>query len=141
MKALKQVLTLMALTIAAVALLGCGVTKEEHEKTVSELNEARAELEQANAKIAELEKSMNEAGIRRPGLMGRLGDTGAQEKLAAAQQEVASLRARVQSLTSENSRLQGLLESARSQLSDFQAKLEGFQSPTKNLSTDILKKQ
>jgi septal ring factor EnvC (AmiA/AmiB activator) len=61
MKAFKQTVMLLMVNIALIGLAGCGIDKEEHEKVVSQLEEAnallaktRAELEQANTKIANM---------------------------------------------------------------------------------------
>ena len=63
MKAFKQTLTLLMVNIALIGLAGCGISKDEHEKVVSQLEKAnvqlaqtRAELEQANTKIAKMEE-------------------------------------------------------------------------------------
>ena len=61
MNASKKVLTSILVTLGIIALVGCGVSKEEHEKAVSELNKTKAELAQAKTKMAEMEKSLNEA--------------------------------------------------------------------------------
>jgi chromosome segregation ATPase len=138
MKACKTLLMLLAVLAATVALIGCGVNKDEHEKAVSELNTTKAALEQANAKIARLETSLKEApaAMEKPTAI----DSGMQEKLASAQQEASDLRGKVASLTNENSRLQGQLENLKAQLSDLQKKFEGLQSPSKEVPSDILKR-
>ncbi|UCB48768.1 MAG: hypothetical protein JSW56_16855 [Deltaproteobacteria bacterium] len=63
MNAFKQTVTLLVVNIALIGLAGCGVSKDEHEKVLSQLDKAnallaetRAELEQANSKIASMEK-------------------------------------------------------------------------------------
>ncbi len=63
MKAFKQTLTLLVMNIALIGLAGCGISKDEHEKVLSQLEKAnallaetRVELEQANSKIAHMEK-------------------------------------------------------------------------------------
>ena len=50
MKNFKHFIMLMMVISISVALVGCGVSKEEHDKTVSDLNKAKSELAQANAK-------------------------------------------------------------------------------------------
>jgi len=56
MKALKRALTFLFVTFAIIALVGCGVSKEEHEKAVSELGKTKAELAQAKTKMTDMEK-------------------------------------------------------------------------------------
>ena len=60
MKALTRVLTFFFVALAATAFVGCGVSKEDYEKTVSELNKTKADLAQAKTKTAELEKALSE---------------------------------------------------------------------------------
>ncbi len=61
MREFKRFLTFFFVTLAIIALAGCGVSKEEHEKTVAELSKTKADLAQANSKTAELEKSLSGA--------------------------------------------------------------------------------
>jgi len=68
-------------------------------------------------------------------------DTAMKDRLAAAQREASGLRAKVASLTSENNRLQGLLEKMKAQVADLQNKLGGMQAPTTGSPTDLLKKR
>ena len=56
MKALKPLLTLFFVALAVIALEGCGVSKEEHEKAVSELSKTKEELAQAKTKMGGMEK-------------------------------------------------------------------------------------
>ncbi len=65
MKALTRVLTFFFVALAVIAMVGCGVSKEDHEKTVSELSKTKADLAQAKTKIAELEKALSEAQAQR----------------------------------------------------------------------------
>jgi hypothetical protein len=67
MKAFKQTVALLTVYIALIGLVGCGISKEEHEKVLSQVEMAnaqlaktRAELEQANKKIAKMEASQPE---------------------------------------------------------------------------------
>ena len=128
MKAFKQVLMSVSVTLVIVALVGCGVSEEEHEKTLAELDKVKAELAQANAKIAEMEKS-------------EVADTGMQDKLAAAQKAANNLRAKVKSLTGENANLQNMLKKLKAQYAEIQKKLEGLQSPIKELPAVLPKKR
>lgn len=75
MKTFKRVLTSAFVILAVIALAGCGVSKEDHEKVVSELNKTKAELQktvaelnkskadlaQASSKVSDAEKSLSEA--------------------------------------------------------------------------------
>lgn len=51
MKGLKQFGVLFAVVSLALTLGGCGVSKEEHQKTVAELNGVKAELEKKEADL------------------------------------------------------------------------------------------
>jgi predicted nuclease with TOPRIM domain len=155
MKALKGVLTFFCVTLAVIALVGCGVSKEEHEKTVSELNKTKADLAQARTKMADVEKSLSEAQAQlksqaktpspaeSPAVAEKPGtvDTGMQDKLAAAQKETSDLRAKVESLTGENANLKGMLDKLKAEYVDIQKKLGGgVQTPTPQLPTGLPKK-
>jgi lipid-binding SYLF domain-containing protein len=61
MKALMRVLTCSFVALAVTAMGGCGVSKDDYDKTISELSKTKADLAQAQTKIAELEKSLSEA--------------------------------------------------------------------------------
>lgn len=148
MKPLRQIFILIAVALVSVALIGCGGGKEDYEKTVSELNSTKAELAQANARIAELEKSLKaraelQGAMKKPEVVIKTAavDKAMKDKLAAAQKEATDLRTKVASLTSENNRLQGLLEKMKAQVADLQNKLGGMQAPTTGSPTDLLKKR
>jgi chromosome segregation ATPase len=155
MKALKRVLTLFFVTLAVIALVGCGASKEDYEKAVSELTKTKADLAQAKTKMAEMEKSLSEAlaqlksqpkepaPAENPAAVEKAaaGDTGMQEKLAAAQKEATDLRAKVDSLTGENANLQSMLEKLKAEYAEIQKKLEGgVQAPTQQLPAGLPKK-
>lgn len=140
MKALKRVLTFLVVTLAVLALVGCGVSKEEHEKAVSELSKTKAELAQAKTKMADMEKSLSDAQAKlksqamqppapaaKPAAVEKPAavDTGTQDKLAAAQKEAADLRAKVDSLTGENANLKGMLDKLKAEYAEIQKKLGG----------------
>jgi GTPase involved in cell partitioning and DNA repair len=91
------VLTVAVLTVLVIS--GCGVSKDEHEKTVAELQQAKVELEQAKAKIAEIDKLMELSKI----------DTEILTKLRSAQQKTGDLSAKVKELTIENEQLKKAL--------------------------------
>jgi predicted RNA-binding protein with PIN domain len=91
------VLTVAVLTVLVIS--GCGVSKDEHEKTVAELQQTKVELEQAKAKIAEIDKLMELSKI----------DTEILAKLRSAQQKAGDLSAKVKELTIENEQLKKAL--------------------------------
>ena len=121
MRDFKQFLTFFFVTLAIIALAGCGVSKEEHEKTVAELNKTKADLAQANSKTAELGKSLS----------------GAQ---AQAKSETSELRAKVESLTRENASLQSTLEKLKTEYAEIQKKIEAMQKPSKSSPAGLPKK-
>jgi len=96
MKTLKRVLASAVVTLAIIALAGCGVSKEDHEKVVSELNKTKAELEktvaelsksksdlaQTSSKVADVQKSLSEALAQ---LKGEAKEPAAVEKPAGAE--------------------------------------------------------
>lgn len=161
MKNFKRFMMVMIVTVFSVALVGCGVSKEEHDKTVSELNKTKSELAQANARLAEMDKQLNEAktqlesAAKAPETIEEKSevvekplteDKGMQDKLAVFEKEALDLREQVKSLTSENSRLNELLETLKAQLSALKQKLGGLQTPStslpsKELPADIVKKK
>ena len=49
-------LTLFFVALAVIVLVGCGVSKEEHEKALSELSKTKEELAQAKTKMGGMEK-------------------------------------------------------------------------------------
>ena len=98
MKALRCILIMLGLAGLTMAPVGCGVSEDEHQKVVSELNQTKALLEKANAKIAQLKKSSKSAveeaktAIEKP----EGPDLGLKERLASAQEEAAGLREKVE---------------------------------------------
>ena len=122
-----------AVSIAAVLMLtflGCGVSKEEHEKTVAELNSAKAELKNANAKIDEMGKTLLNIPKIDPELKSRLD---------AAQQQARSLGAKVKSLTTENGRLNAKLSELEAKVNDLLKQLSAFQGASKESPLDLFK--
>jgi chromosome segregation protein len=117
-------------SMAVFSLAGCGVSKEEHEKTVSELNETRAMLEKANARVAEMEKSI----LNIPKI-----DPNLKDKLQAAEQRVGDLTQQVKKFTVENKDLNSQLSKYRSTISDLENQLKAFQEQSKNLPLDMFK--
>lgn len=94
MKTFKRILASAFLAFVVIAFAGCGVSKEDHEKVVSELSKAKAELEktvaelnkskaelaQTSSKVADVEKSLSEALAQ---LKGEAKEPAATEKPAA----------------------------------------------------------
>ena len=124
MNASNRVLMLIFVTLGIIALVGCGGSKQDYEKAVSELNKTKAELAQANTKIADLEKSLNEAQAQLKGQAGKAAPaTGTQ--VAASQKETEECRAKVDSLTKENSNLKALLDKLKAEVAELKNKLGG----------------
>ena len=155
MNASKKVLTSILVTLGIIALVGCGVSKEEHEKAVSELNKTKADLAQAKTKMAEMERSLNEARAQlksqaqepstkeNPAAAEKppAADIGMQAKLVASEKEVADLSAKVKTLTGENANLQSMLEKLKSEYAEIQKKLGGgVQIPSQQLPSGLPKK-
>jgi len=151
----KKVLMPIIVALGIIAMVGCGVSKEDHEKAVSELSKTKAELDQAKTKMADMEKSLVEAQAQLKGQAKKPSptetppaqkqpetvDTGMQDKLAAAQKEAADLRAKVESLTGENANLKGMLDKLKAQYAEIQKKLGGgAQMPTPQLPAGLPKR-
>ncbi len=105
MEKLRKIAVLTVAVLTVLVISGCGVSKDEHEKTVAELQQTKVELEQAKAKIAEIDKLMELSKI----------DTEILTKLRSAQQKAGDLSAKVKELTIENEQL-------RKTLADIKAK-------------------
>lgn len=154
MKPTRQVLMLIVLAIAAVAFAGCGGGNEELEKATSELRETKAQLEQANMKIAQLQQSLDEAQSQteqdvteeatampdEPGMEeAETAEEGSAES-AGAEQDVVSLQAKIASLMNENKRLQGLLEEMEAKIAaQVKEKVAPVESPMKDVPTALPK--
>jgi len=65
MKALRAVIILLIAVCFVIGISGCGsgISKEEHEKTVSELNKTKAELKEAKTQIAKLQGELKAAKV------------------------------------------------------------------------------
>jgi lipid-binding SYLF domain-containing protein len=61
MKTLARLVPFSFVAFAVIAMVGCGVSKDDHDKTVAELSKTKADLAQAQTKIADLEKALNDA--------------------------------------------------------------------------------
>lgn len=108
MKALQQALTLLLVKIAIFGLVGCGINKDEHEKVVSQLERANAqlakvsaELEQANAQIAKMERSQTDdvAGLKIALKKHKRARKLLRASLASSQRETTILRQQLDELT------------------------------------------
>jgi chromosome segregation ATPase len=108
MKALQQALTLLLVKIAILGLAGCGISKDDHEKVVSQLEQANAqlaevgaELEQANAKIAKMEKPQTDevAGLKIALKKHKRARKLLRASLASSQRETTILRQQLDELT------------------------------------------
>jgi len=142
MKASKKVLMLILITLGVIALVGCGVSKGDYEKAVSELNKVKADLAQANAKMADMEKALNEAQAQlksqaakpspaeKPAVAGKPGT-------AASEKEATDCRAKVESLTKENASLKALIDKLKAEYAELQKKLGGA---TQQLPSGLPKK-
>lgn len=150
MKKAKQCLFVGLILLIAIAFLGCGVSKEEHEKTVADLN-------QAKGKIAEFETALKQAQakpkaeVKAPAAEAKPAeaaekpsapaDSGLEEKLAAAGKEAADLKEKLAGLTNENSSLKELIEKLKGQLAGLREKIPGIQTPAKELPTKEVPKE
>jgi septal ring factor EnvC (AmiA/AmiB activator) len=108
MKALQQALTLLLVKIAIFGLVGCGINKDEHEKVVSQLEQANAqlakvsaELEQANAQLAKMERSQTDdvAGLKIALKKHKRARKLLRASLASSQRETTILRQQLDELT------------------------------------------
>lgn len=95
MEKFKKIFVLTVAVLTLLVISGCGVSKDEHGKTVTELQQTKVELEQAKAKLAEIDKALEDSKI----------DTKILEKLRSAQQKAGDLSTRVKELTTENEKL------------------------------------
>ena len=95
MKKFGQVLTCVFVVFALIALVGCGVSKEDHEKVVSDLNKTKANLEKSTAELTKAKADLAQANSKTAALEKSLNDAKGQseEKVAAAQQQAGDLQA------------------------------------------------
>lgn len=126
MKASNKVLMLILVTFGILALVSCGGSKGDYEKVVSELNKAKADLAQANTKIADMEKALNEAQAQLKSQAEKPSPAVAEKPGAvASQKETADCQAKVDSLTKENSSLKAMLDKLKAEFAELQKKLGG----------------
>jgi septal ring factor EnvC (AmiA/AmiB activator) len=98
-------LVLICLSILIMfAVSACGVSENEYEGLVAELEKTKVELEQAKSRIAELEESLE---------LSKMG-TDIMEKLKSAQQKAVNLSSKVKELAIENERLKKELAEIKS---------------------------
>ncbi len=126
MSYLKKVPAMLVVLFFAFALTGCGVSKEEHEKIVEELNKVKAELAEAKKKIAELSGG---GGI----------SAGLTDKLREAQAKANELREKLEIVTGEKSELMEKLGNMQAEFDELMEKLKSFQGKSGGLPTDLLK--
>lgn len=133
---------LMVVTAVSFILVGCGVSKDEHKETLSKLYETKARLERANAKIAQLEKSLSQTQEQLKTAMNKptreAPETGNQ--LEAAQQETKKLAEQVKALKDENGRLQGLLSNWKEKFASLEEKVKALQERATDLKSGLLKR-
>jgi len=126
----KKGLMSIIVTLGIFALVSCGGGQGDNDKAVAELNKAKADLAQANAKIADMEKALNEAQAQ---LKGQAGKALPSEKPAVAEKpgtaasgkEAADCQAKVNTLTKENSDLKAMIEKLKAEVAEIQKKLGG----------------
>jgi septal ring factor EnvC (AmiA/AmiB activator) len=99
-------ISLAVFTIFAVS--ACGVNENEYEGVVAELENTKAELEQANSRIAELEESLE---------LSKMG-TDVIEKLKSSQQKAVNLSSKVKELAIENERLKKELAEIKTRIKE-----------------------
>lgn len=120
---------LLSVVLAFFVFSACGVSKDEHQKALAELEKIKAELTQAKAKIVEMEKAVKIPKI----------DANIMEKLRSAEEKAGDLSAKVKSLISENETLNENLAKVKAMMGDLQEKLKAFQGKTGGLPLDMLK--
>ena len=131
MRKFRNILGFLVIIFTLSVFMGCGVSKDDYDNVLAELDKTKSELQKANNKIAELEKS----SIKIPKI-----DTETMAKLQAARQKGEELASKIKSLTSENKTLTDNLAKLKKMAGDLQEKLKAFQGQTKDLPFDFLKK-
>ena len=125
MSASKKVLVSILVTLGIIALVSCGGSKGDYEKAVSELDKTKAELAQAKAKMADMEKSLDEARAQLKSQAGKPSPAEKPAVAAATEKEATDCRAKVESLTKENSSLKALVAKLKAEYAELQKKLGG----------------
>jgi predicted RNase H-like nuclease (RuvC/YqgF family) len=125
MNASKKVLMSILVTLGIIALVSCGGSKGDYEKAISELNKTKAELAQANAKMADMEKSLNEAQAQLKSQAGKPSQAEKPAVAAASQKEATDCGAKVESLTKENANLKAIIDKLKAEYAALQKKLGG----------------
>lgn len=126
MKAFQKTIVLGIIIVFSLALSGCGVSKEEHEKTRAELQKVQIELKEAKEKIAELKKSP----------AAELEST-----LHLARERVQELTEKLSGATLENTRLKEEIDKLQALVEEHQETITRFKEKAKDLPTDLLKQR
>lgn len=131
MKTRERIAALAVLVFFSLVILGCGVSTEEHEKTLSELNRVTIELQQARAEIADLKAQL---------AAERAGD-GFEKQYREARERLGELAASFQSVTRENAALKGEMDKLQALIADLQDQVRLFQEKAKDLPADLLRRR
>lgn len=107
-----------------ITISGCGVSEDEHEQILAELEKTKAELSQALSKIEEL-TGADKAGSNIEG------------KLRQAQEKAGELAAKLKDMTSQNSELKARIDKMQEMIEDFQQQLGAVTDKTKGLPKDL----
>jgi predicted RNase H-like nuclease (RuvC/YqgF family) len=126
MKTSNKVLMFILVTFGMFALVSCGGGKGDYDKAVAELNKTKADLAQANAKIADMEKALNAAQAQPKGQPEKPAPAVAEKPgTAASQKEMTDCQAKVDTLTKENNSLKAMLDKLKAELAELQKKVGG----------------
>jgi SH3 domain-containing YSC84-like protein 1 len=90
MKTVTRLVPVAVVALAVLALVGCGVSKDDHDKTVADLSKTKADLAQAQTKIAELEKALSAAQAQQKVLSDAQAQAQSQPKAAAPAEKPAA---------------------------------------------------
>jgi chromosome segregation ATPase len=108
MKAFKQTVTLLIMNITLIGLVGCGISKDEHEKVVSQLEKVNEELAKTRSDLEQTNKKMIKLDALQPDEPNKLRIALRKEKrarkllrasLADSQRETTILRQQLDELT------------------------------------------
>lgn len=147
MKALHQVCLSLLVAMSVLALIGCGVSKEEHERAVTELSRVKAELDKTVIELNNTKKDLAQAMSRNAGLEQAFSEVQAKLKSASAgaaatmSTAAQDLQAKVKNLTSENAALKQMIDKLKQDYGEIQKKLGGgVQSPAPQMPGGLPKK-
>ena len=107
----KRILKCAVPVIAAVALTGCGVPKEEHETLEKKYTKVQAEMAGFNQQVKEV-----------------------QQKNASLGKEMESLQAKVRTLEGENADLKGKIRERESQITELVSQKKILEKKQEDLS-------